>query len=131
MFRADDIEALPVESVPDDGAVAVVDEPADSALEPVVSVDLESLRGEIRALGDKVVDLESSVLADSEGDTVNEVASTVVVLDSAQWEEVRDAWGWCKPGISLMLYLTMVVTLLVAALLGTRLWNAFSKGWRS
>lgn len=133
MYRAEDIETLPVETVPDDGAVSVVSEPVeDTALEPVVGVvDVEGLRGDIDALGDKVVSLESGIRALTSDDAADTDACAVVVLDSSQWQEVREAWGWCKPGISLMLYLAMVVTLLVAALLGTRLWSAFTKGWRS
>lgn len=133
MFRADDIETLPVESVPDDGAVAVVDEPADSALEPVVTVDLESLRGEISELGDKVGYLESGLRAqssDSSASSSDEDSQAVIVLDSSQWFELQDVWAWCKPGFSLALFLVTVNTFMVAALLGTRLWSAFSEGWR-
>lgn len=135
MFRADEIETLAIEPVPDDTGTASVEVADSSAPEPVVAVD-DSLRDELHELGDKVDYLESGVLALSSGTTADEGdenaegANTIVMLDDGQWSEVREAWGWCKSGFSLALFFLVVSTLMVSALLGTRLWDAFSEGWR-
>lgn len=136
MFRADDIETLAIEPVPDDTGTASVEVADSSAPEPVVSVD-DTLRDELHELGDKVDYLESGVLALSSGSSAGEgdenvenANSALILLDDGQWSELREAWGWCKSGFSLALFLLVVCTLMVSAMLGTRLWDAFSEGWR-
>lgn len=136
MIRADEIETLAVEPVPDDTGTASVEVADSSAPEPVVAVD-DSLRDELHELGDKVDYLESGVRALSSGSSADEgdenvesANSAVILLDDGQWSEVREAWGWCKSGFSLALFLLVVSTLMVSAMLGTRLWDAFSEGWR-
>lgn len=57
--------------------------------------------------------------------------STVVLVDSAQWAEMQESWAWLKQGFSVALFLVLVVTLLVAALFGNRLWQAMATGWRT
>lgn len=136
MIRADEIETLAVEPVPGDSGTASVEVADSSASEPVVAVD-DSLRDELHELGDKVDHLESGIRAFSSGssadegdENVEDANSAVILLDDGQWSEVREAWGWCKSGFSLALFLLVVSTLMVSAMLGTRLWDAFSEGWR-
>lgn len=136
MYSADEIETLAIEPVPDDTGTASVEVADSSASEPVVSVD-DSFREELNELGDKVDYLESGIRALSSGSSADEgdenvenANSAVILLDDGQWSEVREAWGWCKSGFSLALFLLVVCTLMVSALLGTRLWDAFSEGWR-
>ena len=66
----------------------------------------------------------------TEGDTSAGDGPVTVVLSDAQWAEMRDAWMFAKGGMQVCLYLALVCTLLVASLLGNRLWSAFSQGWR-
>lgn len=56
--------------------------------------------------------------------------TTVAIADN-QWQEMRQSWLWAKSAASVALFLCLVVTCLVSAMLGTRLWSAFSKGWRN
>lgn len=81
--------------------------------------DLAGVHDDVQAL---VKTLDEGAKADSTG--------TVVVLSDSQWSEVRDAWGWCKGGFSVALFLVLVCTLVVSCLLGNRLWAAFVEGWR-
>ena len=81
--------------------------------------DLAGVHDDVRALAKT---LDSNAKADS--------TDTVVVLSDSQWAEVRDAWGWCKGGFSVALFLVLVCTLVVSCLLGNRLWAAFVEGWR-
>lgn len=81
--------------------------------------DLAGVHDDVRALAKT---LDEGAQADS--------TDTVVVLSDSQWSEVRDAWGWCKGGFSVALFLVLVCTLVVSCLLGNRLWAAFVEGWR-
>ena len=59
----------------------------------------------------------------------NETTSTVLI-DKAQWDEIRESWLWAKSCASVGLFLALLCVLLVSAMFGNRLWSAFSKGWR-
>lgn len=56
--------------------------------------------------------------------------SSVVVIDSSQWDTVARCWGWAKTGASMALFLALVMCCLLAANLGTHLWSIFGEGWR-
>ena len=56
--------------------------------------------------------------------------SAVVLLDDQQWSDLQRCWGWAKGGVQVGLFLVLVLACFVGALLGSRLWGAFSKGWR-
>ena len=66
----------------------------------------------------------------AEGDTSVGDGPVTVVMSDTQWAEMREAWLFAKGGMQVCLYLALVCTLLVASLLGNRLWSAFSQGWR-
>lgn len=83
----------------------------------------DALSGDIKALSSGV-DALSAKEDSKAGETV------VVVLDSSQWAEIQKCWGWAKAGAQVGVYLALVCTLMVCAILGTRLWGSFSKGWR-
>lgn len=59
----------------------------------------------------------------------NETNSTVLI-DDAQWAEMRESWLWAKNCAAVGLFLALVGVLMVAAIFGNKLWSAFSKGWR-
>lgn len=103
------------------------------AVEPVDDGNVEALETitmRLDGLDAGLVALSDAVSQGSGSDEDTEVTASVVVLDSTQWEDVREAWGWCKTGFSVALYFVVLCTLLVAALLGTRLWATFAEGWR-
>ena len=84
---------------------------------------------QLSMLGDLAVKVDG--LASARGDEgAGQSGSYVVVLDAEQWSDVQRCWQWAKGGLSACLFLALVCTLLVAALLGNRLWAAFSQGWR-
>lgn len=127
--------------VPSDALPVQQQEPVDyQHIADIVSAEVDAALGEvgIDALSSKVDELAadtagvaSDVVAlrtavESEGS-----ASTVVLVDATQWEEMRESWEWLKQGFSVALFLVLVVTLLVAALFGNRLWQAMATGWRT
>lgn len=138
-----------------DEPVVVLDQNVDGAYEVVTLDDAITLVGDsvsaydsavdarYQALADSLASISSDVaaVADSQAMTAKQVSklagasdgdsSYVVVLDDTQWETVRDCWVWAKSGLSISLFLLLVCTLLVAAVLGNRLWTAFSQGWRN
>lgn len=70
------------------------------------------------------------------GDTLSrsdseDAQSGVVLIDDAQWQEMRDSWLWAKSCAQVGLFLALVVVLSMAALLGTRLWTTLARGWRT
>lgn len=87
---------------------------------------IADLAGDLAGVHDDVMALTKTLDANAKADSTD----TVVVLSDSQWSEVRDAWGWCKGGFSVALFLVLVCTLVVSCLLGNRLWAAFVEGWR-
>jgi len=87
---------------------------------------IADLAGDLAGVHDDVRALSKTLDANAEADSTD----TVVVLSDSQWSELRDAWGWCKGGFSVALFLVLVCTLVVSCLLGNRLWAAFVEGWR-
>lgn len=138
MVLAADIAVDEPDVLPVDSSLEVVDEGTANADIDVVmdprndqSDVLQQISDRLDGLNAGLVALQDGVAEGASADEDSETSSSVVVLDSVQWEEVREAWGWCKGGFSLLLFLSLVCTLLVAALFGNRMWSAFSKGWRS
>lgn len=88
--------------------------------------------GAIRETLDRVSEsLDGFVVAAAdEDDSESAVGSAVVMLDSQQWADVQRCWGWAKSGLSAGLFLSLLCAVLLAALLGTRLWAEFARGWR-
>ena len=89
-------------------------------------VAIADLAGDLAGVHDDVRALAKTLDEGAKADSSN----TVVVLSDSQWSEIRDAWGWCKGGFSVALFLVLVCTLVVSCLLGNRLWAAFVEGWR-
>lgn len=129
----DEPDVLPVDSSLEVVGDETGDADIDVALDPSndQSEVLRQISGRLDGLNEGLVALQDGVAEGSSADEDSETSSSVVVLDSTQWEEVREALGWCKAGFSVLLFLSLVCTLLVAALFGNRMWSAFSKGWRS
>lgn len=105
-----------------------------AVVEGMVEVGLDGVSSKVDGLTDDAAGLASDVAAvRSAVDELGESTASegVVVIDDAQWREMQDAWGWCKQGLSVAVFLVLVLTLLVAAVLGNRLWAAMSEGWRT
>lgn len=66
----------------------------------------------------------------AEDDETGSEAASVVALSDDQWQEMRESWLWAKSSAQTALFLALLVTLLVAAIFGNRLWDAMAKGWR-
>lgn len=94
-----------------------------------LSADLAGLSASVSALADSQ-DLTTKQVSKLASSSPDSTATYVVALSSEQWDTVRECWVLAKTGGALALFLALVCTLLVAALLGSRLWSAFSKGWR-
>lgn len=76
-------------------------------------------------------DVEALVLRSEEASSGAEGGSeTVIAIGDDQWSEMRESWLWAKQSAQVALYLALLVTLLVAAIFGSRLWAAMAKGWR-
>lgn len=66
----------------------------------------------------------------AEDDSAGAEGASVVALSDDQWQEMRESWLWAKSSAQTALFLALLVTLLVAAIFGNRLWDAMAKGWR-
>lgn len=95
----------------------------------------DGMREHVDTQSASVVDLARSVDSlvaskAAEGDYTVADGTVTVVISDTQWAEMRESWLYAKGVMQVSLYLALVCTLLVASLLGNRLWSAFSKGWR-
>lgn len=91
----------------------------------------EGLVSSVDALG-KDVQLLVASAADAkgaEGDAQGD-SSYVVVVDAEQWATAQRCWGFAKSGLQVALFLELVLVLVACAMLGSRLWSDFSRGWR-
>lgn len=128
-------QAVPLEVVTLDDVHKLVDnalsdyyERQDLAMESYCN----DVSGGIDAVNDSVGALSSKVdaLAANVDDSKEAQENLVVTLDEGQWTTVQRCWGWGKAAGQVALFLELVILLMVCTLLGTRLWDAFSKGWR-
>lgn len=135
----------------------VTDSPQQQATQTATTLDYSDLESELRDISESVnqtnqdIDVLSAKMQDGIGNVttrldaiergqsemaadVNETrgddGNATVQIDSAQWQQMRESWLWAKDCASLALFLVLVASLFVAALLGTKLWEGFSKGWR-
>ena len=93
--------------------------------------DFETVNTKLDMLGEGQTILYEQIGNATRGAEVEERATNETVsIDGAQWQEMRESWLWIKGAAGIALFYAMVVTLLVAAVFGSRLWSAFSKGWR-
>lgn len=88
--------------------------------------EINGVAGQLDELGKSTEDLRSEVRASNEQ---QQTAGTILV-DDAQWSEMQQAWWQAKDTIAVALFLEIVITLLLAASLGCKMWDFFSKGWR-
>lgn len=117
----DDVRTLLVESYEE---VASQYDQRGAERDEVLSHDLQQVAAGLQSLAD------AQEATAAQEDSENDASATVVVLDQQQWADVQRCWGWAKAGLATGLFICLVTTLLVAALFGSRLWSAFSKGWR-
>lgn len=86
-----------------------------------VAQKLDALTQDVAANGSKVDALATA--AESAG-------NEVVTIDQSQWQEMQEAWQHVKNGLGIGLFLALLTSLVLAAILGNGLWGAFSRGWR-
>lgn len=74
----------------------------------------------------------TALMRGASDETANAENTTYTVqISDEQWQQMRESWLWAKSLSSVALFLGLVLVLVVAALFGSRLWSAFTKGWRS
>jgi hypothetical protein len=86
------------------------------------------LGGKVDGVAGQIEVLRDEVRASNESSSDGQIAT--VVVDDAQWSEMQQAWWQAKDTIALALFLEIVITLLLAASLGCKMWDIFAKGWR-
>lgn len=114
----------------------------DYALAESSEIYVDRVGNEVAVLGDQVMDLGkrmdgidvaigtiSRALAD-DGKKSSEQSTAVVVIDGEQWSTIQRCWTWAKSVGSILLFVMLACTLFVCVLIGQRLWDAFSRGWR-
>lgn len=107
----------------------------DAQLRAVLDEYALARTSDVQSLSTKIDTISSAVAANGEkidgvSTAVAENSATTVTIDASQWDDMRESWQFCKQGIQVGLFLVLVLALVVAALLGNRLWDAFAKGWR-
>lgn len=126
----------------DDGQTTEQVEPQDVANgeagpQPVSASDVadavvDAVEPQLRANGDAITILSSEVqqLRNEQATTNETQTMQVVALSDGQWQELHDTMVRYQQVSGVTLYLMLSLTLLVAAIFGNKLWEAFSKGWR-
>ena len=111
-----------------DDAKAMVD----YAVVETGNAQLERQDATLAVLSDKVdgVDVAVRSLAKAVSDDDSTTSSAVVVLDGEQWSTLQRCWGFAKGAGVVCLFTMVACTLFVCVLVGQRLWDAFSRGWR-
>lgn len=96
-----------------------------------IAHSVEDLGSAVSTLSGQVTDLSGDVRLLSEPSDSSESVVYSVALSESQWAEMQQAWGWAKSCGSVVLFLCLVSTLITCAILGSHLWNHFSRGWRN
>ena len=111
-----------------DDAKAMVD----YAVVETGNAQLERQDATLAVLSDKVdgVDVAVRALAEAVSEDDSATTSAVVVLDGDQWSTIQRCWGFAKGAGVVCLFTMVACTLFVCVLVGQRLWDAFSRGWR-
>lgn len=99
------------------GAISEGDEKTSAQLDGIAA----TLDSESQTLDAMLVKLGESKSTDT---------TNTVMIDNAQWAEMRESWLWAKSCAGVALFLVLVCVLIVSSIFGNRLWTAFSKGWR-
>lgn len=94
----------------------------DESLADATNGKVDTLRADVQVLGARTAGIEDALQSQSETGTA------VVVLDSSQWDEVRESWLWAKGGVQLCTTLLFFVFAVGAVMLGQKLYAAFVKG---
>ena len=123
---------------PDSGAaiqVVTLDDAramVDYAVVETGNAQLERQDATLSVLTDKIdgVDVAVRALAKAVSDEGDTTTSAVVVLDGEQWSVIQRCWGFAKGAGVVCLFTMVACTLFVCVLVGQRLWDAFSRGWR-
>lgn len=107
----------------------------DTQLRAVLDEYAYARSADVQSLSTKVDTISQAVASDGQkidslSTAVAENSASTVTIDAGQWQEMRESWLYCKSGIQVGLFLVLVLSLIVAALFGNRLWSAFAKGWR-
>ena len=89
---------------------------------------IDGVAGQITDLSKTTNDLANEVRASNERDEQRQ--TTTMLVDDAQWSEMRQAWWQARDTLSVAFFLELTIALLLAASLGSQMWVIFSKGWR-
>lgn len=90
---------------------------------------INGVAGQLDVLQETTNELRNEVRSSNEQQ--EQQTGTAIVVDSSQWSEMQQAWWQARDTLAAAFFLEFVLVLLVAALVGTKLWGIFSKGWRS
>lgn len=88
---------------------------------------INGVAGQVDDLSRTTDDLVSEVRASN---AKSDTQSATVLLDDAQWTELQQAWWLARDTFAAAFFLEIVIALLLASMLGAKLWEFFSKGWR-
>ena len=89
---------------------------------------IDGVAGQIDDLSKTTNDLAIEVRASNERNEQQQ--TTTMLVDDAQWAEMRQSWWQAKDTLAVAFFLEFVIALLLASILGAKLWDFFSKGWR-
>lgn len=124
-LTADDVRQIVDDAI--NASITANDERMATA-EQSLSNDIAGLGEVIRGGNDEVIKAIAAGNEDTKAGASGEVV-TVQVSDS-QWATMQKCWGWAKAGAQVGIFLELLLLFFVCAMLGGRLWDAFSKGWR-
>lgn len=104
----------------------------DYAVVETGNAQLERQDATMAVLSDKVDGMDAAVRNIAKAVSEDESASTsaVVVLDGEQWDTLQRCWGFAKGAGVVCLFTLVSCTIFVCVLVGQRIWDAFSRGWR-
>lgn len=124
VVAVDDVQSVVDAAVTD--ALARYGEGAQPPTDYATTADVQAVA---LSLADDIKGVKADVeaVADTRSDASEVVA---VALDEQQWATVQKCWGWAKAGAQVGIFLELLLLFFVCAMLGGRLWDAFSKGWR-
>lgn len=89
---------------------------------------INGVAGQVDELSRTTDDLVSEVRASNERNEQQQ--TTTMLVDDAQWTELQHAWWQARDTFAAAFFLEIVIALLLASMLGAKLWGFFSKGWR-
>ena len=120
--------------VADNGEVLARIDNSTSSIDAAMSEGFANVNSRLDAIGNDqarlMLDIENATIGGEERNANETETNATVTISPAQWSQLESNWDALQASSAVSLFLTLVCTLLVAAVFGSRLWDAFSKGWR-